>query len=59
MLLILTESPNKFHEKSTKRKKVGVVSGAKFEPNWVQCCEKTKKLAYSIGFFHILNEEYI
>ena len=36
-----------------------VVLGAKLEPNLVQCYEKTKKLALSIGFFHILYEEYI
>ena len=28
--------------------------GAKFEPNHVQCCEKSKKQAISLGFFHIL-----
>ena len=28
-----------------------VVLGAKFGPNWFQCCEKSKELALSIGFF--------
>ena len=32
-LLILIESPKIFHWKSTKKKKVGVVLGAKFGPN--------------------------
>ena len=36
-----------------------MVLGAKFGPNQVQCCEKTKKQALTMGFFHILHEEYI
>ena len=32
--------------------------GAKFGPNYVQCCEKVKKQAI-LGFFHILLEDYL
>ena len=47
-LLVLIESHNIFNWKS--------------EWVWsklVQCCEKTKKMAISIGFFHILHEEHL
>ena len=38
---------------------MGVVCGAKFGPNLVQCCEKTKKNWYFNGFFDISHEIYI
>ena len=58
-LLILIKSSNIFNWKSVKKYKVDVVSGAKFESNYVQCCEKTKKLALSLGYFQIMHQEYI
>ena len=58
-LLILIESPIIFHWKSAKNSKVAVVLETKSGPDLVQCCEKIKKLSLSVGFFHILHEEYI
>ena len=49
-LLILIESPSIFHWKSAKKSKLGVVFEAKFGPNYVQCCEKTKKLFQIFAF---------
>ena len=43
--------PNLFHWKSAKNN-VGVAFGAKFGPNYVQCCEKSNKLALSIVFLY-------
>ena len=50
-LLILIESLNICHWKSVKKSKVCVVFGAKFGPNLVKCCEKTKKLVFQWVFF--------
>ena len=57
-LLILIVSSNIFHWKSVKESKMGVVFGAKFGPNQVQCCEKNKGADISMGFFHILHDVY-
>ena len=54
-LLTVIESPNVFHWKSTKKVKC-VVCGAKSGPNFIQCCEKTKKNWYFSGFFDIFHE---
>ena len=40
--------------KNSKKNQVGCGLGAKFGPNYVQCCEKVKKQVISLGFFHIL-----
>ena len=50
-VLILIESPYIIYWKSAKKSKGGVVFEVKFGSNQVQCCEKTKKLALSMGFF--------
>ena len=61
-LLILIESPNKFHlnlqnnnNNNKNKNKVGVVL-AKLRPMLIK---KAKKLTLSIAFFHILHTEYI
>ena len=45
-LLILIVSSNIFHWKSVKKSKVGVVFGAKFRPNLVQCQKNKEKLVF-------------
>ena len=41
------------HWKPAKKIKLGVVFGAKFGPNYVQCCEKSKETGNIIRFFFI------
>ena len=38
---------------SSKKNHIDCGLGAKFGPFYVQCCEKNKKQAISLGFFHI------
>ena len=55
MFLILIEFLKVLHWKAAKKNQIGCGLGAKFGPNYVQCCEKNKKKqAISLGFFHIL-----
>ena len=51
---ILIEPPNIFNWKSTTKKESGCGLRGKI---WAKL--KTKKLALSMDFFHILHEEYI
>ena len=40
------------HRKPAKKKnQIGCGTGAKFEPNYVQCCEKSKETGNIIRFF--------
>ena len=43
---------------TSKKNQIGCGLGAKFGPNYVQCCEKVKKQAISLGFFHVLLGDY-
>ena len=44
---------------TSKKNQIGFGLGAKFGPNYVQCCEKSKETGIIIRFFHILLGEYI
>ena len=53
--LILIEFSNILHWKPAKTKiKLGVVLGAKFVPNYVKCCEKSKETDNIVRFFSII-----
>ena len=43
------------HRKPAKKNQIGCGIGAKFEPNYVQCCEKSKETGNIIRFFHVLH----
>ena len=58
-LLILIEFLNIFHWKPVKKIRVGVVLGQNLGQIRLNIVKKLKKQALSIGFFHILHEEYI
>ena len=49
--LILIESPNIVHWKPAKKNQIECGLGAKFGPNYVQCCEKRKETGNIISFF--------
>ena len=57
--LILIEFPNILHWKPAKKSnQVGL--GAKFGPNYVQCCEKSKETGKITSvFFNILLGDYL
>ena len=65
--LILIESPNIVHWKPAKKKKMYIGCGlvAKYGPNYVQCCEKSKETGNIIWFFsyftwdNLLKEEAV
>ena len=42
-LLVLIEFPNILHCQPVKKNQIGCGLGAKFGPNYVQCCEKRKR----------------
>ena len=42
-----------------KKNQIGCVLGAKFGPNYVQCCEKSKETGNIISFFHALHGDYL
>ena len=42
-----------------KKNKVGCGLGAKFGPNYVQCCEKSKETGNIMRFFQILLGDYL
>ena len=44
---------------TSKKNQIGCGLGAKFGPNYVQCCEKSEETGNIIGFFHILLGEYL
>ena len=45
---------------TSKRNQIGCGLGAKFGPNYVRCCEKSKETGNIIrGFFHILLGDYL
>ena len=47
-------------EASKKKNQIGYGLGAKFGPNYVQCCEKSKETGNIIRvFFHILIGDYL
>ena len=52
--LILIEFHDIVHRKPAKKNQIGCGLGAKFRPNYVQCCEKSKETGNVIRFFHIL-----
>ena len=43
---------------TSKKNQIGCGLGAKFGPNYVQCCEKSKETG-NIRFFHILPGDYL
>ena len=43
----------------SKKNQIGFGLGAKFGPNYVQCCKKSKETGNIIIFFHILLEDYL
>ena len=45
--------------KTSKKNQIGCGLGAKFGPNYVQCCEKSKETGNIIRFFHILLGDYL
>ena len=47
------------HWKAAKKSQIGCGLGAKFGPNYVQCCEKDKETGNIIRFFHILLGYYL
>ena len=58
-LLILIEFPNIIHRQSTKKKKVGVVFGAKFGPDQAQCCDKSIETSIINRFLSYFIGEYL
>ena len=44
---------------TSKKNQIGCGLGAKFGPNYVQCCEKSKETGNIIRFFHILAGDYL
>ena len=44
---------------TSKKNQIGCGLGAKFGPNYVQCCEKSKETGNIIRFFHILLGDYL
>ena len=42
-----------------QKNQIGCGLGAKFGPNYVQCCEKSKETCNIIRFFHILLGDYL
>ena len=38
------------HRKPAKKNQIGCGTGAKFEPNYIQCCEKSKETGNIIRF---------
>ena len=50
-LLMLSESPNIFHQKPGRRNQIGCSLGAKFGPNQAQCCGKSKEMGIINSFF--------
>ena len=57
--LTLIQSPNILHWKPAKNPQIGCGLEAKFGPNYVQCCEKSKETGNIIRFFHVLLGDYI
>ena len=58
--LILIEFPNIFHWKPAKKiNQIGCGLGAKFGPNYVQCCEKSKETGNIIRFFSYFTWDYL
>ena len=45
--------------KTAKKNQIGCGLRAKFGPNYVQCCEKSKETGNIIRFFHILLGDYL
>ena len=64
--LTLIQSPNiyiyiyiYFTENQQNKKQIGCGLEAKFGPNYVQCCEKSKETGNIIRCFHVLSGNYI
>ena len=57
--LILIEFPNILHWKPTLKNQIGYGLGAKFGPNYVQCCEKSKETGNIIRFFSYFTWHYL
>ena len=57
--LILIEFPNILHWKPAKKNQIGCGLGAKFGPNYVQCCEKSKETGNIISFFSNFTQDYL
>ena len=57
--LILIEFSDIIHWKPAKKNRTRCCPRAKFGPNYVQCCEKSKEAGNIIRFFHILLEDYL
>ena len=47
------------HWKAAKKSQIDCGLGAKFGPNYVQCCEKDKETGNIISFFRILLGYYL
>ena len=45
--------------KTSKKNQIGCGLGAKFGPNYVQCCEKSKETGNTIGFFSYFTWDYL
>ena len=44
---------------TSKKNQIGCGLGARFGPNYAQCCEKSKETGNIIVFFHILLGDYL
>ena len=52
-------NPLTYFIENQQKKSNWVWSWAKFGPNYVQCCEKSKETGNIIRFFHILLGDYL